>query len=285
MQPERKLAVDEIRLSDPAFWGRPRGEREGAFATLREERPVSASCRPRSRRGAFMRVSPSALRIGFLLLCILLVACGGPEEHRHPETPEESPELQEPAEPQESQSSEQLDLGALEGSVYSNPFFGLRMSLPEGWAVMDAEMQGLARGIDAHVRKDAERRSFNVVTAFEHPFGAEVLFNPSIQCFVEDLRFLPEIERGADYVEDSRKALEAGPFAISFSDEVTTRSLDGVEFDVLQAAFTTATGVPIRQRYYATVLKGHALACALAFDTEETEAALEAVIASIRFDD
>ncbi|MEL7207687.1 MAG: cytochrome P450 [Actinomycetota bacterium] len=39
--PERTLAVDEIDLSDPIFWARPWSEREGAFETLREERPIS----------------------------------------------------------------------------------------------------------------------------------------------------------------------------------------------------------------------------------------------------
>ncbi len=41
MQPKRVLGVDEIQLSDPALWARPLEEREGAFLTLREERPVS----------------------------------------------------------------------------------------------------------------------------------------------------------------------------------------------------------------------------------------------------
>ncbi len=41
MQPRSTLSVDEIRLGDPAFWRRPTEEREGAFLTLRRERPVS----------------------------------------------------------------------------------------------------------------------------------------------------------------------------------------------------------------------------------------------------
>ena len=41
MQPRSTLSVDEIRLGDPAFWRRPPEEREGAFLTLRRERPVS----------------------------------------------------------------------------------------------------------------------------------------------------------------------------------------------------------------------------------------------------
>ncbi|MFI5398962.1 MAG: cytochrome P450 [Candidatus Binatia bacterium] len=41
MKPRPVLSVDEINLSDQAFWLRPIEEREGAFATLRAERPIS----------------------------------------------------------------------------------------------------------------------------------------------------------------------------------------------------------------------------------------------------
>jgi cytochrome P450 len=41
VKPREVLDVDSIRLGDPAFWLRPHDEREGAFQTLRRERPVS----------------------------------------------------------------------------------------------------------------------------------------------------------------------------------------------------------------------------------------------------
>jgi cytochrome P450 len=41
VEPRSVLSVDEIALGEPAFWVRPLEEREGAFATLRRERPVS----------------------------------------------------------------------------------------------------------------------------------------------------------------------------------------------------------------------------------------------------
>lgn len=41
MIPEATLDLDDIQLSDPEFWRLPRVEREGAFATLRAERPVA----------------------------------------------------------------------------------------------------------------------------------------------------------------------------------------------------------------------------------------------------
>jgi cytochrome P450 len=42
VQPDRQLTVDQIDLSDLlGFWTRPMAEREGAFLTLRDERPIA----------------------------------------------------------------------------------------------------------------------------------------------------------------------------------------------------------------------------------------------------
>lgn len=41
MEPVQALSLDEIDLSTPEFWSRPWAEREGAFQTLRSERPMS----------------------------------------------------------------------------------------------------------------------------------------------------------------------------------------------------------------------------------------------------
>jgi methyl-branched lipid omega-hydroxylase len=41
MQPRAVLTADEIDLSDPEFWARPWEEREGAFRTLRRDRPIA----------------------------------------------------------------------------------------------------------------------------------------------------------------------------------------------------------------------------------------------------
>ena len=40
MIPRQTLTVDQIDLSDLEFWARPLDEREGAFLTLRQERPL-----------------------------------------------------------------------------------------------------------------------------------------------------------------------------------------------------------------------------------------------------
>jgi cytochrome P450 len=46
MQPRQVLSVDEINLSDMEFWARPWEEREGAFLTLRQERPLASFKEP-----------------------------------------------------------------------------------------------------------------------------------------------------------------------------------------------------------------------------------------------
>jgi hypothetical protein len=40
-EPKLPAHVDEVDLSDIEFWSRPIEEREGAFALLRRERPIS----------------------------------------------------------------------------------------------------------------------------------------------------------------------------------------------------------------------------------------------------
>lgn len=46
MQPSNALALDDIDLSSIDFWARPLEEREGAFQTLRQQRPISFSAEP-----------------------------------------------------------------------------------------------------------------------------------------------------------------------------------------------------------------------------------------------
>jgi cytochrome P450 len=41
VEPNQTLTIDDIDLSDLTFWARPLDEREGAFKTLREERPLA----------------------------------------------------------------------------------------------------------------------------------------------------------------------------------------------------------------------------------------------------
>jgi len=58
MQPVEVLAVDQIDLSDITFWERPWEEREGAFATLRRERPLAFFEEPDPREASPLAPPP-----------------------------------------------------------------------------------------------------------------------------------------------------------------------------------------------------------------------------------
>jgi cytochrome P450 len=49
MEPRRSLRAEDVDLSNPLFWALPLEDREGAFAALREERPVSFHQEPELR--------------------------------------------------------------------------------------------------------------------------------------------------------------------------------------------------------------------------------------------
>jgi len=48
VEPRQVLSADEIDLSSAEFWARPIAERDGAFLTLREQRPVSFHAEPKA---------------------------------------------------------------------------------------------------------------------------------------------------------------------------------------------------------------------------------------------
>ncbi len=58
MEPVEVLAADQIDLSDLTFWERPWEEREGAFATLRRERPLALFAEPDAREASPLAPPP-----------------------------------------------------------------------------------------------------------------------------------------------------------------------------------------------------------------------------------
>ena len=58
MEPVEVLTADQIDLSDLAFWERPWAERDGAFATLRRERPLGLFAEPDAREASPLAPPP-----------------------------------------------------------------------------------------------------------------------------------------------------------------------------------------------------------------------------------
>ena len=194
----------------------------------------------------------------------------------------------------EKKASEEIDYGTINESVYRNEYFGLDVKLPADWSVQDQEAQRrmmeagseMVSGGDKNMKaamKASEQQTVNLLAVFQHPLGTPVPFNPSLMCMAERVRDMPGIGRGRDYLYHARSVMETGAVKFEFGKEITTETLDGVDFDVMHVSMPMPGGV-VLQKYYATIMKGYALALIVSYGTTGQEAELQAILQGVSFD-
>lgn len=193
-----------------------------------------------------------------------------------------------------SKASDEIDFGTIENSTYKNNYFGFSIKIPTGWSVQDEEMRQkimdtgrkMVAGDDKNLNaaiKASEMQTLNLLTVFKYEVGSPVEFNPSIACLAEKIHHMPGIKRGKDYHFHTRRILENNQnITVSFPKEIYTKEVDGINFDImtLEMPFGSKT---VKQKQYATVMKGYALLIIVSFLSSEEEAELEKVLESIRF--
>lgn len=191
-------------------------------------------------------------------------------------------------------ASDEIDFGTIDNSVYHNKYFGLNAPLPRDWSVQDQTEQRrlmkagakLVSGDDKNMEamvKASELQSVNLFAVFEHPVGSPVPYNPSIISIAESVQRAPGIKTGKDYHYQARKILESGQLQVSFPKEIYPQQLGGVDFDVMETQIK-ARGTVIKQKYYATIMKGYALCLVASFTTDEEDASLQKILTGINFD-
>jgi hypothetical protein len=190
-------------------------------------------------------------------------------------------------------ASDEIDFGAVEKSVYRNEYFGFSITLPADWSIQDQEskqrimeMGGKMIAGDDQSRKAmmkaSELQTVQLLAAFRHPLGTPVPYNPSVMCVAERVSHVPGIKQGRDYLFHTRRVLESSPMKISFPKDVSAAQLGGREFDVMHVEMQV-TGVTVRQKYYASIMKGYALGCIMSYQTGAEESVLDGILATTRF--
>ncbi len=190
-------------------------------------------------------------------------------------------------------AADEVDFGAVKDSVYQNKYFGLTVALPPEWSVQDQEARRrmmdmgtqVLAGDDKNLKaaiKASEMTTVSLFTAFKHPVGTPVPYNPSIVCLAERVRHMPGIKRGKDYLFHSKRVLESSQMAVSFPKGMSAETLGGRPFDIMHVELS-AGGMTVQQKYYATVMKGYALAFIVSFTTDEEKAPLDKILDSVAF--
>ena len=188
-----------------------------------------------------------------------------------------------------------VDFGTFEAGNYTNTFFDLMLSIPDSWHVLDLEsrMEIMKRGgeivagenksLKAAI-KAADLQSINLLTAYEHPPGAAVTTNPGIMLIAEKVMHAPGIKRGSDYHYHAKKLMKLSQMKVSYPKEIYEKTIDGVTFDIMETEITIGPGVVIRQRQYATIMKGYALMMALTYQDESGLNQLENIVNTLTFE-
>jgi len=194
----------------------------------------------------------------------------------------------------ESSTSTTPASDTLSDGAYTNHYFGFSMKLPEGWSVASRETNDSMRDLGSatlsggsEAKKAALeemlKSSYQLLTVSEHAIGSPVDSNPLLQVVAERVSQFPGIRDGSDYLFQVERMLTGSSLPYTAKSKPVPALIDEHEF--FQQEYQLASGRQvILQTYLATISKDYALGFILTYTEPEQREALEATLASLRFD-
>ena len=191
----------------------------------------------------------------------------------------------------QNDSKVRVDAGEYNSGTYHNRYFNLKIEVPEDWYVVDEEsrkalskigrkfLSGGNEDYESEVEA-AEPTTLTLLTTSEHPTGAPVASNPSLQIIAHKVKHLPGIKRGKDVHSHTKENIGMSQIKATFSDNMYEVEIDRVTFDVLEFELEMGA-MKIMQRQYCAILKDYALVINLTYREASGLDKLERVIKSI----
>ncbi len=141
-------------------------------------------------------------------------------------------------------------------------------------------------GTDENMKVAFDAAKLNIVPLFavsKHEAGAPVDSNPNLNSLAERIHLAPGIKKGTDYLFHTRKFMEASQMKVSFPNDTTSISLGGREFGVMDVEMNMM-GATLKQKHYATVMKGYALQFVITYTKDEELPTLQTILDSMKFE-
>ena len=176
--------------------------------------------------------------------------------------------------------------------TYINEYFGLTLSIPDGWFVASEDTGQFMRevgedvlaGDDAMLKAAVEaskKTTFQLLLLSEFEMGAAVQFNPSLILMAECLSHMPGIKSGGDYLFHVATMLVQTQLPYELTKDAYRVPLGDREW--YRADFViNQPEMPIQQSYLATKHDKFVLGVILSAATSEQIAALERIANSIK---
>jgi hypothetical protein len=190
----------------------------------------------------------------------------------------------------QKQASEEVGAGTFQNSVFRSDFFGMSITIPGGWTVLDKQqmetLKNAGKQMSNSKGKDAmeasEKNTVNLLAAFRHPLGTPVTFNQNFMCLAERVKHVAAVQQGKDYLNQVRKLLTggAGLNNMTVGNEIYQEKVGGIDFDVMDCDIPI-NSIVVKQKYYAAIRKGYALCFVLSFVETEEEESLYAILDTV----
>lgn len=186
------------------------------------------------------------------------------------------------------------DAGQVAGQIYTNKFFGLSMTFPDGWLILSESgkadiMEGgkqFITGTPAE-RVQLERslaRTHNLFSLMEGTPAQAGQVPASLMCVAETLPVV-NMTAGA-YLKVMRDMMmprmSAQGLRYEVADDISPERLGGAEFAALRFKVTTPTGEGW-QEYHVAIKGGHALGFILTYASDSQRSAMRGALDSIKF--
>ncbi len=185
-----------------------------------------------------------------------------------------------------------LDLGKLEGGVYSNEFFNMKLTIPSQWVVGgEAEQRRLREAGSKTIKTDnpikdwamksSEQRTTQLFLVSKGAWGTTPL-NSSVICMAEQIPALSTVSRGSEYLASMKNMLQYSSVSMRIAKDVYPIEVGGKLFYGLGVS-VKAGPMEIPQIYYAYVSHGYALVFITTSFTDEDREAIDSMIKSVTF--
>jgi hypothetical protein len=180
-----------------------------------------------------------------------------------------------------------------DNKTYTNEFFQMTVQKPESWYAQNQEEaletqkkgEKMLAGNDKNLKamvEAAQDTTTQVFGFFEFPMGTPGKLNPNVLSAAENIKGAPGVKTGCDYIALTKEIIKKSQVSYEFDEKCETKTVNGTEFGVVNAQLTIGNQV-VKQRYYAVIRGRHAISVIQTYFDAESEAKVNKVVESVKF--
>ena len=195
-----------------------------------------------------------------------------------------------PSESKDADATPAAGDGVFEGRRYENAFFGLTVTVPDGWYLPSADDfervmaagAKLAGQTAAPAAVGDETEDAKLFSIFRHSPQSDGTSNPCLIAVAESVGSEGEDNASRDCLKQLNRSLKEGPLDWATDGLIVTEEIGGVSFCSMQGRLSDGSHF-VDQTYYVTIRKEYAVCFVLSYTDEEQRGELEEILSMVNF--